>query len=139
MLSCQHLPLVMQNIMSWLLYAKNKVQASESQSSDGLIPATWQGPSRVTAAAWFPDGRRCITGFQNGSLLQWDGTTFQYLGNNNLHGTQIRCITWAHNGRFFLCGDGNVETKGKIIYWSPTLQPLQVRSHAWSHSLHRPQ
>ncbi|KAK9844760.1 hypothetical protein WJX74_006517 [Apatococcus lobatus] len=85
-----------------------------------------QGPSRVTAAAWFPDGRRCVTGFQNGSLLQWDGTTFQYLGNNNLHGTHIRCITWAHNGRFFLCGDGNLETKGKIIYWSPTLQPLQT-------------
>lgn len=91
-----------------------------------MHPDRSQGPSRVTAAAWFPDGRRCITGFQNGSLLQWDGTTFQYLGNNNLHGTPIRCITWAHNGRFFLCGDGNLETKGKIIYWSPTLQPLQV-------------
>ena len=86
--------------------------------------------SCIHVASWFPDGRRCVTGSQNGQLAQWDGTTFAYIGSNNLHAAPVRCIAWGHDGGFFLAGDGNIESKGKIMYWAPSGQFLNVRPSA---------
>lgn len=81
----------------------------------------------VNTLAWARDGRRAITGNQNGEFTLWNGIAFNFEGLIAAHTSAVRALAWSPSGATLLSGD----TKGTIKYWESTMTPVNeiVESH----------
>ena len=74
----------------------------------------------VNALGWARDGRRAITGNQNGEFTLWNGLGFNFEGLIAAHTQPVRALAWSRSGTTLLSGDA----KGTIKYWESTMTPV---------------
>jgi len=77
----------------------------------------------VNALGWARDGRRAITGNQNGEFTLWNGLGFNFEGLIAAHTQPVRALAWSRSGTTLLSGDG----KGCIKYWESTMTPVNEK------------
>lgn len=89
-----------------------------------LAMASWgKARSPVNAAAWTPDGRRCIVGHGNGEFSLWSGSTLVFESAMQAHETvPIRSITYTHNQQFLVSSDD----MGRVKIFRPNLELLDT-------------
>lgn len=80
--------------------------------------------SSVNASAWFPDGRRCLTGTHAGEFCMWGGQTFQFETIIQAHEKPICDMVFTRNGNFIVSGDD----AGNVRYWKPNLELVKSTS-----------
>ncbi|MEW5304252.1 MAG: hypothetical protein WDW36_006875 [Sanguina aurantia] len=105
--------------------------------STKFVAAAIRSKSPIHHVVWTPDGRRCMTGSNNGELTLWDGTTFAFETMMQAHdASPVRCMRYSHHGRLLLSCDD----KGRVKIWKDPLDMLHVttvhrepcRSVTWS-------
>lgn len=57
------------------------------------------------AVAFEPRGRHVFTGYESGQIALWNTTLFNFYVTTDCHTSAVRCLQWAHSGRWLLSGD----------------------------------
>jgi polyadenylation factor subunit 2 len=68
----------------------------------------------VNVVLWTPDGRRLLTGAQNGEFTLWNGQSFNFDSAVMAHeGHAIRAMTYNHNENWLITGAQPVQHGGR--------------------------
>jgi polyadenylation factor subunit 2 len=88
-----------------------------------IAHATWgKARSSVNAAAWTPDGRRCILGAGNGEFSIWNASNLLFESAMQAHNAPVRCIAYTHNQQFVISTDD----EGKAKIFKPSFELMHV-------------
>ncbi|MFO0880133.1 MAG: protein kinase [Gemmataceae bacterium] len=71
---------------------------------------TGHGPG-ARCAAFSPDGRRIVTGYQDGTVMIWDSEEGQALSKLSAHDRPITCVAWSPDGQRIVTGSYNPSVK----------------------------
>jgi len=94
----------------------------------GDRPLVGHEPGHVRALAFSPDGRRLISGGQDGGLIAWDVSAASALVRRDAHREEIRDVAFSRDGARF----ASASMDGTIGLWDPaTLAPIEtLRGHS---------
>lgn len=68
----------------------------------------------MNVVLWTPDGRRLLTGAQNGEFTLWNGQSFNFDSAVMAHeGHAIRAMTYNHNENWLITGAQPVQHGGR--------------------------
>ncbi|KAK9814492.1 hypothetical protein WJX72_006740 [[Myrmecia] bisecta] len=78
----------------------------------------------MNSVVWTPDGRRCVTGSQQGEFTLWHGTTFSFESQIQGHEAPIRALRFSHNENWLLAADDS----GTVKYWKTSYECVKEQS-----------
>ncbi len=81
------------------------------------------GPNRINAVAFSPDGRRMLTGSDDGLARLWDVDTAQILRVFRGHTGSVRSVAFSPDGKFVLTGSADTTA---MLWKIDTGRPVQV-------------
>ncbi|KAI8870010.1 WD40 repeat-like protein, partial [Ramicandelaber brevisporus] len=82
--------------------------------------------SALNAVCFTPDGRRLLTGSNNGEITIWGSHLLNYETTFQAHDSAIRVMRWSHGRDWLISGDNN----GDIKYWRRNLSELpSLKAH----------
>ncbi len=89
------------------------LSASQSSTSSSLRKAlyTYRGHSAsVNAVAWSPDGKRIVSGSNDGTAQVWDATNGGHVYTYRGHAGRVNAVAWSPHGKRIASGssDGTV-------------------------------
>ena len=84
--------------------------------------ATNKKKCQILKVIWTPDGKRLITGSNQGEFTLWNGTTFNFETIMQAHETNIRSMCWSRNGQWLLSGDNS----GFLKYWQNNMNNVNM-------------